>query len=69
MITSAKQSAWPLDWPIQQLTPTGLAQPCIVRFKLFTLDERLILGLLGHLADPDAAGVQTNLQRLLPSLG
>ncbi len=65
MITSAKQSSWPLDWPIQQWSTAGLSQPCTVRFKLFSLDERLILGALGQLASVDAAGVQVHLQRLL----
>lgn len=41
MVTSARQSAWPLDWSITDLALAGLSQPCLVRFKLFTLDERL----------------------------
>jgi len=64
MVTSAKQSAWPLDWPIQDCQAAGLPQPCLVRFKLFTLDERLILERLGALAPPDRAGVETHLGQL-----
>jgi hypothetical protein len=37
-----------------------------VRLKLFSLDERLILGELGRLAASDRSGVRANLQRLLP---
>ncbi len=66
MITTAKHSSWPLDWPIQDLAPTGLREACSVRLKLFSLDERLILGRLGRLAACDRSGVQANLQRLLP---
>ncbi len=66
MVTSANQSRWPLDWPIQELTTTGLPKPCLVRFKLFSLDERLILGALGHLAAEDSSGVAAHLRQILP---
>jgi mRNA interferase MazF len=69
MVTTAKQSSWPLDWPIKHLQGTGLSQPCIVRLKLFTLDDRLILGPLGELASADQIGVQLNLQKLFPPVG
>ncbi len=66
MITTASRSCWPLDWPIQDLAAAGLNQACCVRFKLFSLDERLVLGQLGQLAAVDRRGVRTNLQRLIP---
>jgi mRNA interferase MazF len=69
MVTSARQSAWPLDWPIDNLTAAGLKQPCLVRLKLFTLDERLVLGTLGLLAAQDRAGVTASLHALLPAGG
>jgi mRNA interferase MazF len=65
MITTARRSSWPLDWPLQDLAPTGLREACCVRLKLFTLDERLILGELGHLAAIDRCGVQANLRQLI----
>ena len=65
MITTASRSCWPLDWPIQDLADAGLNQVCYVRFKLFSLDERLVLGQLGQLAAVDRRGVRANLQRLL----
>ena len=43
----------------------GLPQPCLVRFKVFTLDERLILKTLGHLAPPDRDGVAAQLHQLV----
>jgi mRNA interferase MazF len=66
MITSARQSAWSLDWPIEDLKAAGLGQACLVRLKLFTLDERLVLGAVGTLAPRDRAGVTANLRTLLP---
>ncbi|WP_411871046.1 type II toxin-antitoxin system PemK/MazF family toxin [Vulcanococcus limneticus] len=65
MVTSARQSRWPLDWPIQDLAAAGLSEPCLVRLKLFTLDERLILGTLGQLSTPDRDGVRDHLLKLL----
>jgi mRNA interferase MazF len=69
MVTSARQSAWPLDWPIANLAAAGLDQPCLVRLKLFTLDERLVLGTVGLLAPDDRIGVTANLHALLPAKG
>ena len=66
MVTSAAHSAWPLDWPIQTLECTGLKQPCLVRLKLFTLDERLCLNQLGQLSAIDVNGVCQRLEALLP---
>jgi mRNA interferase MazF len=66
MITSARQSSWPLDWPIEDLQAAGLPQPCVVRLKLFTLDERLVLGRLGALVAADRTAVAAQLAKLLP---
>lgn len=66
MITSSRQSVWPLDWPIEDLQAAGLPQPCVVRLKLFTLDERLVLGRLGALAVADRTAVAVQLAKLLP---
>ncbi len=66
MITSARQSSWPLDWPIEYLQAAVLPQDCVVRFKLFSLDERLVVGSLGALALGDRADVAAQLAQLLP---
>ena len=50
---------------MQSLQIRGLPQPCLVRFKVFTLDERLILKTLGHLAPPDRDGVAAQLHQLM----
>jgi mRNA interferase MazF len=65
MITSAANAAWPLDCPITDLAGAGLPAPSVVRFKLFTLDHRLVRGSLGRLGEQDARGVQAALSRLL----
>jgi len=57
MITSARQSAWPLDVPINDLASAGLGTPCLVRMKLFTLDRALVLRRTGTLGAGDAARV------------
>lgn len=66
MITSAKNSDWPLDIEIQDLDSAGLPSPSIIRMKLFTLDEKLIIRKAGILAAPDRAKVIKALRQLLP---
>ena len=66
MVNSATHSNWHLDWAIQELEVTGLPKPCMVRLKLFSLDERLILNGLGALANSDRNGVAECLRQLLP---
>jgi mRNA interferase MazF len=71
MITSAENAPWPLDCPIDDLRAAGLPAPSKVRFKLFTLDQRLVRGVLGRLAAEDEARVRAGLASLLaatPSL-
>lgn len=66
MITSAGHAPWPLDVPIGDLKGAGLPAPSIVRFKLFTLDHRLLRGTLGRLAEKDRAKVQKAMRLLMP---
>jgi len=66
MITSAKNSDWPLDIEICDLPAAGLPSPSIIRMKLFTLDEKLILRKAGKLADPDQERVIIALRQLFP---
>lgn len=65
MITAQDNSPWPLDCPLIDLAAAGLPAPSKVRFKLFTLDHRLVRGELGRLASEDAANVRTALIQLL----
>lgn len=65
MITSQDNAPWPLDRPITDLAAAGLPAPSKVRFKLFTLDHRLVRGELGKLSASDAAAVRDGLACLL----
>ena len=65
MVTSAKHSDWPSDWPIEDLQLAGLPQPCVVRFKLFTLDQSLLLGSIGRLSAADQRGVMNRLAEVV----
>lgn len=67
MITSAAQSDWPLDTPISNLRAAGLTSESIVRMKLFTLDDQLIVRKAGALAPADRASVAQSMRRLLKS--
>ena len=58
MITSAKQSAWASDVAITDLAAAGLAVPCVVRMKLFTLEAGLVVRKAGRLGAVDAEGVR-----------
>ena len=65
MITSQANPPWPLDCPVKDLSAAGLPAPSKVRFKLFTLDHRLVRGQLGQLSAEDAATIRTGLAELL----
>ena len=65
MITSAANAPWPLDCPITDLAAAGLPAPSKVRFKLFTLDHRLVRGALGALSPADSRTVSEALRKLL----
>lgn len=65
MITSQSNAPWPLDCPLGDLETAGLPAASKVRFKLFTLDHRLVRGELGRLSDADQQVVCAGLARLL----
>lgn len=64
MITSSHHARWPLDCDIGDIKAAGLPSPSIVRFKLFTLDHRLVRGRLGRLSTADTALVRARLREL-----
>lgn len=64
MITSRGNAPWPLDAPILDGNAAGLSAPSMVRMKLFTLDERLILRKVGALSVKDAKSVASALKKL-----
>lgn len=62
MITSGAHHPWPGDIEITHRGSAGLATPCIIRLKLFTLDNRLILRRLGHLSGDDRDRVAASIR-------
>ena len=68
MITSAG-SEWASDVAIQGWRQAGLNVPCKVRFKLFTLDNALIVRKLGTLAKQDGEAIERALGHVLASSG
>lgn len=65
MITSANNTPWPLDTLLMDINSAGLPSPSLVRMKLFTLDQRLIIRKAGVLADIDRYKVNATLNTLL----
>jgi mRNA interferase MazF len=66
MITSADQSSWPADVAIKNIASAGLSTACVMRLKLFTLDQRLIVRKAGALAAPDKSALQKAWKAHLP---
>jgi len=64
MITSQKNDPWPLDVAIINNKSSGLTAPSVVRMKLFTLDNRLILRKIGHLSKRDQSQVEKSLLKI-----
>jgi len=65
MITSVGNSGWSLDVNIQDLDTAGLPSLSVVRMKLFTLDDKLVIRKIGALAIQDRSAVSAALRRLL----
>jgi mRNA interferase MazF len=65
MITTAKESSWPTDLAIKDIEAAGLAQPCYVRWKIFTLPNEIILRTAGQFTKRDARATRSALNRAL----
>lgn len=57
MITTASRTNWPSDVVIADLDAAGLPRSCVVRFKLFTLPNAIILRRAGALAEQDRSKI------------
>ncbi|MGI8548907.1 MAG: type II toxin-antitoxin system PemK/MazF family toxin [Gemmatimonadaceae bacterium] len=66
MITTAAHASWPSDVTLTSTVEAGLRNPSVVRWKIFTLDTRLILRRAGALVDADMNAVQAQLRSILP---
>lgn len=53
MITTASRSKWPHDVEIADLEAAGLPRACLIRWKLFSIDNRLISRQTGALSAED----------------
>ena len=63
MITTKSHSPWPGDTSIEDLPVAGLHVPCIVRLKVFTLDNRLIIRRSSSLSEKDRQKVGESFRR------
>lgn len=65
MITTAAATQWRSDYPLQDWSGAGLRTACVVRLKLFTLENRLIKRRLGRLGRQDWAEVRKRVASAL----
>jgi mRNA interferase MazF len=68
MITSAKRSAWPLDFEITDLAAAGLPHPCVVRMKLNSAAHDLVDRHIGTLSESDSDALTVGIKQLFPFL-
>ena len=65
MITTRGHHPWSGDCSLDDYGEAGLPMPCLVRLKLFTLDNRVIIRRLGRLSETDRIDVETALDKNL----
>lgn len=63
IITTKGHRPWPGDSEIEEYPAAGLNLQCQVRLKIFTLDNRLLLKKIGHLAEKDSKMVKKQLHQ------
>ena len=68
MITTKQYPAWPGDTQITDIASCGLHSPCLIRLKVFTLDNRLILNKIGKLGESDSLQISNHLRHFLPGV-
>jgi mRNA interferase MazF len=64
MITTKNHPSWSLDTVIKDLEVTGLNAPSMIRFKLFTLDNNLILKKIGSLSKYDRTIITAKMRKV-----
>ncbi len=65
MVTTAKATRWPSDIALTDLEIAGLKVPCILRWRLTTLPNELILRALGRLGAVDRLACERGLAEML----
>lgn len=62
MITTAQDTSWLGDTPIENLESAGLPKPSVIRLKLFTLPKQANLRIIGMLDLQDQTSFLKNWQ-------
>lgn len=65
MVTTAKATKWPSDIDLTDLETAGLTVPCILRWRLTTLPNELILRALGRLGAIDRLACERGMAEML----
>lgn len=65
MVTTAAAGARPGDTRLSDFSEAGLRTPCVVRLKLFTLDNRLISRRIGALSPDDRRAASRAIRGLI----
>jgi mRNA interferase MazF len=65
MITTAKATAWPSDILINDLPSASLNTPCVIRWRLATIPNDLVLRRLGSLSGLDRLACERELANIL----
>jgi len=65
MVTGAKKSSWDSDIKITDLGTAGLNIPSSIRFKMFSIDERMVVKKAGSLAKQDWQEVKKRLNQII----
>lgn len=65
MITTAKASAWPSDVLIKDLESADLPLACVVRWRLATIPNSLLVRKLGKLAPLDRLSCEREFAKIL----
>lgn len=64
MITTSGHLPWPLDMVISDLKAAGINSPSKVRFKLFTIDNNLIVKKIGSLSQSDRTDISSKIKSI-----
>ena len=66
MVTTSGHRSWPGDVALLDYKAAGLRMRCILRLKLFTLDNRLLLKRIGSIPVSEQKKISSQLKTYLP---
>ncbi len=67
MITTAAAGRWASDHPIADLAAAGLRNPCVVRWKIFSLPKDAVGRRIGAMGLSDREALLSGLDRVMGS--